>query len=1108
MSPQRQAPEEKIGPYILRRKLGEGAIGVVWLAVDPKLRRQVAVKLLQPEYSRDERMVGRFLREAQSAAKLNHPNTVAIYQAGESGGAVFIVMEWVDGGNLQDYLGAHGRMAWPEATRVIRDAAAGLSAAHEVGLIHRDIKPSNLMRTTRGVIKVVDFGLARPFDQRSDITRPGAVIGTPAYMSPEQCAGGDLDARSDLYSLVCTYYHLLGGEPPFGSGNIGDVLYKQRHAPLPDVRLLVPDLPEAIGQILSRGTQKAPTDRFASASELIAQLGAALGLPHAPAAAMSPDPEEAATILSEQETVLSPNAAPLIPEPTPLPPSNLPVQLTSFVGRRREMIEIKQLLDKTRLLTLVGTGGSGKTRLALEVAGELLESYKHGVSLVEFAALSDPALVPDRVVAALGLREEPGRPLTETLVNTLRTKCVLLVLDNCEHLRSACAQLAETLLRGCPNIRILVSSRESLRVAGETIYNVASLGLPSAPRTASTEADLATALVQFEELRNSEAVQLFAERAASNQPRFALTDGNVREIAHICRRLDGIPLAIELAAARVKMLSVQQIASRLDDSIQLLTRGVETALPRQQTLRATMDWSYDLLEEKERVLFGRLAVFAGGFALETCESVCVGDGLQGGEILDLLSELVDKSLASVIEVDEDQQIRYRLLETIRQYAREKLESTSDSEGVRARHREFFLQLAERGGAQLTGPDQASWLQRLEMEHDNLQIALAWAVTRDVTLGIRLAKALGRFWEFRGHWKEGLRWLEQCLSAGDTVAKDLRAAALDAAGNLASCQGDYRRARALFEEQLALQEELADQRGIADALHNLMSVAWKHGNYDEARSLEEKSLAVRRTLGDKSGIASSLHALGTFAHEQGDFPKAVALYEEALAIRRGLGDMAGIATLLNNIGNLAQAQGHNDRVRALQEESLAIRRKIGDKAGISQSLTNLAVLAQEQRDFNHARALLEESLTIDRELGNKKGIAVSLRNYAELMQLQGELPRASVLYQQSLGLFRELDDKVGVTACMEGFAVLATIQNEADRAARLFGIAEGLRVALGAGPSLSFETGEYNARIEAARTQLGGAPFATLWSEGKQMDHERAISYALQTTRSTGGSGGG
>jgi predicted ATPase/serine/threonine protein kinase len=664
------APGVKIGPYVLRRKLGEGAVGVVWLAIDPKSRREVAIKLLQPEYARDEHMVGRFLREAQSAAKLNHPNTVAIYQAGESAGLVFIIMEWVDGGNLLDYLDANGRMPWPEATRVIRDATTGLLAAHQVGLIHRDIKPSNLMRTSRGVIKVVDFGLARPVDQRSDITRQGAVIGTPAYMSPEQCLGEDVDARSDLYSLLCAYYRLLSGEPPFGSDDIGKVLYDHRHTPFPDVRQRVPEVPEAVARILERGTQKAPADRFQSAADLIADLNTVL----------ESQPDAAPPAFDEAPTILPSSAGDAPPVTAPAaPPNNLPVQLTSFVGRRQEMAAIIKLLDTARLLTLIGPGGSGKTRLALEVAADVLESYRDGVWFVEFAALADPALVPGRVAAALGVREEPGKPLSETLTSFLRKKTLLLVLDNCEHLRVASADLAETLLRGCPDVRLLVSSREVLRVPGETVYNVPSLSLPQFKSGAATGGDLATALIQFEVLRNCEAVQLFAERAASSQPRFALTDSNVVEVAHICRRLDGIPLAIELAAARVKMLTLQQIAGRLDDSIRLLTRGVETVLPRQQTLRATMDWSHELLTEKERVLFRRLAIFAGGFSLEASEAVCAEGGLVGDEILDLLSELADKSLISIAEVDEDQQTRYRLLETIRQYAREKLQDATDVE---------------------------------------------------------------------------------------------------------------------------------------------------------------------------------------------------------------------------------------------------------------------------------------------------------------------------------------------------------------------------------------------------------------------------------------------
>jgi tetratricopeptide (TPR) repeat protein len=442
------------------------------------------------------------------------------------------------------------------------------------------------------------------------------------------------------------------------------------------------------------------------------------------------------------------------------------------------------------------------------------------------------------------------------------------------------------------------------------------------------------------------------------------------------------------------------------------------------------------------------------------------------------------------------------LETIRQYARERLQESTDVEDTRGQHREFFLQLAERAGAQLSGPQQARWLQRLEMEHDNFQVALDWALSSDVTLCARLAKALWRFWELRGHWKEGLLWLEQCLLE-TTLPANLRAATLDAAGNLSSLQGNYARAKTLFEEQLTLEQQLGDQRGVADALHNLMSVAWKHGDYETARKIEEHCLSIRRTLGDKSAIAGSLVALGTFAHEQGDYQRAGELYGEALALRRELGDESSIATLLNNMGNLAQAQGKTEQGRKLQEESLAIRRKVGDKAGIAQTLLNLAVLAQEQGEFARAQKLLDESLGIDRELGNKKGIAFSLRNYGELMQLQRDFKKAFGYYQQSVELFRELDDKLGVTACMEGFAVLAVLQNHVDRAARLFGAAEALRGVVGTNVPVSFESTEYNSRLATVRAELSDEAFAVASTEGQAMSVAEAISYALSKPEMNG-----
>lgn len=1077
---------DKLGPYVLRKKLGEGAMGMVWLAVDPKTRRDVAVKLLLPEFSKDAKMVQRFLREAQSAAKLNHPNTVAIHQVGESAGSVFIIMEWVDGGNLQDILETQRTMPWPDATRAIRQAALGLAAAHAIGLIHRDIKPSNLMRTASGDIKVVDFGLARQFDNRTNITRAGAVVGTPSYMSPEQCSGKDLDARSDIYSLICTYYHLLTGDTPFGFIDLADVLYKQRNAPFPKARDVIPDLPEKIDEILQHGAQKDPAERFKSANDLIAELDSLLG----------PATGEDKTVIRASAPSATVISAPRTEEPpAPVPaqrwtPNNLPVQLTTFVGRKQEIAEVRQLIDRSRHVSLIGTGGSGKTRLALEVAGQMLDDFPDGVWLVEFASLTNAALVPQRVAEVLQVREEPGRALPETLATALQDKTLLLLLDNCEHLHADCVRLIESLLKSCPHLRFLASTRTALRVAGETVYSVPSLSVPDLKTKTLAETELAAALIQYEAVRNCEAVQLFVDRAVASQPRFALTDQNAVPVAQICRRLDGIPLAIELAAARVRMLTVQQIAARLDDSIKLLTRGAEKLDPRQQTLRATMDWSYDLLAEKERLIFARLAVFAGGFDLEAAEAICAGETVAHDDVLDLLSELADKSLVTVNE-SEDEQSRYRLLETIRQYADEKLNAAPDHAAPRQRHRDFFTRLAEEGGAQLTGPAQATWLHRLEREHDNLRVVLDWSTHHDPTLGLRVGKALDEYWLRRGFWKEGRTWLEQCLAKSANVASALRAAALNTAGTLAARQGDDVNAERIFEEELALARQANDQPAIAAALHNLVEVAWRHGDYANARELEAQSLVIRKALGDKKGIAASLLSLATFAQEQGDFATAAPLHEESLALHRQLGEAGILATQLNNMGNMWRVQGQFDKARQFFEESLALRRKLGDRSGISMSLLNLAVLAQEQGDYTRAKPLLEESLLIDRELDNKQGIAYGLRNFAELMQRQGELEKALLFYQQSTRLFRDLDDKIGLETCFEGLAMHAALSRQPARAAWFFGAAESLSANLGSKPPTSFGAAEYAEQV--ATTQ----EFTTDWTAGHTASLIQAIERALE-----------
>ncbi|MGH2405099.1 MAG: ATP-binding protein, partial [bacterium] len=494
-------------------------------------------------------------------------------------------------------------------------------------------------------------------------------------------------------------------------------------------------------------------------------------------------------------------------------PNNLPIQLTSLVGREWELAEVNRLLPTTPLLTLTGSGGCGKTRLALQVAADVLEEYAEGIWFTDLAPISDPALVPQTVASVLSVHEQPGRSILAALTDYLMPKQLLLVLDNCEHLLAACARLSDALLRACPRLRILATSREGVGIAGELTYRVPSLSVPDLRNPSALNG-----LVQFG------AVRLFVERATFAAPAFRLTPQKALTVAQICARLDGIPLAIELAAVRVKAMGVEQIASRLDDRFHLLTGGSRTALPRQQTLRGAIDWSYDLLPKPEAVLLGRLAVFAGGFRLEAVEAVCAGDGVSADDVIELLTHLVEKSL--VITEEQDGEEWYRLLETIRQYGLGKLRDAGEEPVLRRRHRDWYLELAERGEIGMQGADQRAWLDRVEREHDNFRAALEWSKSEGGSAEerLRLAGALWFFWFLRGYLSEGREWLEGALSAGSGASASARVRALNGAGLLAWRQGDDARAAALGEEGLALCREVDYKLGIGYSLHTLGVVA--------------------------------------------------------------------------------------------------------------------------------------------------------------------------------------------------------------------------------------------------------------------------------------------
>ena len=774
-------------------------------------------------------------------------------------------------------------------------------------------------------------------------------------------------------------------------------------------------------------------------------------------------------------------------------PNNLPLQVTSFIGREKQVEEVKALLTNTRLLTLTGAGGGGKTRLSLQAAADLLDQYFDGVWLVELAALSDPALVPQAAANVLGVKEVPGQPISLALTEWLKTKRLLLILDNCEHLLTACATLATDLLRSCPDVHILTSSREPLSVAGEQTYRVPSMTLPDAQ-----EAQTVESLSQYE------AVRLFIERTKAVQPSFAVTDGNAPAVAQVCWRLDGIPLAIELAAARVRSLSAEGISRRLDDRFRLLTGGSRTALPRQQTLRALIDWSYDLLTEPEKGLLRRLSVFAGGWTLAAAEAVCAGEQEEEWQVLDLLTSLVDKSLV-VYEEGSGDGDRYRFLETVRQYAGDRLLENGEAEAGRRRAAVWFLGFAEEGEPRMVGPEQASWLRHLETEHDNLRASLAWFERHDAAAeepaegSLRLAGALNRFWAVRGHYAEGRQWVTKALESakereGSSVSA-VRARALFGAGYLAYNQSDYVSAQALYAECLEMQRQLGNRKGVGTMLDNLGNVAYEQGDYARARSLYEESLALQRELENQQGIASSLGNLGNVAHEEGDYPAARALHEQCVAIQRDFADLRGIANSLNNLGNAAHEEGDYPAARALHEESLGLQRQLGNQRGIANSLLALGHVALEEGNYAGGRGLYEQGLTVRRHLGDQKGIAVALIALGSVTHTEGDGEGAQTLYAQSLAHSHQIGDRHSAAYSLEGLASAAASQGETTRGTQLWGAADALRVQIGA-PLPASDRRKHEQAVAEARAALGDRAFAAAWAAGQAMRLAQVVEYAL------------
>ncbi len=850
--------------------------------------------------------------------------------------------------------------------------------------------------------------------------------------------------------------------------------------------------------------RKVEADELRPSRQMAEKLAVALGIAAA---------EQSAFIrFARDEGLLEPialavQAPATLPSPRsavqPMAEQILPLSRDPLIGREWELTVLQTLLLRPTvgLVTLTGPGGVGKTRLALQVAANLRNqaapaiepAFPAGVYFVPLASLDDPALVLPAIAQTLAVRVPQGQSLLTTLQEHLRAKQLLLVLDNFEQVLAAVPAVS-ALLATAPRLKILVTSRTVLRLRGEHHF-------PVAPLAVSVD-DLPTS--QPERISGSnpphalaDATRLFVERAQAMQADFAVTDQNLAAISAICQQLEGLPLAIELAAARIRLLQPQAMLTRLGSQLKLLTGGAQDLPPRQQTMRATLTWSYELLSEDEKCLFRRLAFFVGGCTLEALENVCNAGGALAGEILDGLASLIDKSLVQQ-KVSTTGEPRYSTLRVIREYALEQLIERGEATLIHQQMAQFYLSFIETAEAALHGNKQQTWLTRIDEEYDNLRTLLEWSTAEgDGNLGLHIANALYRFWQVRGYYHEAQRWLVGLL-AKVPERTPVRAKALAAAGGFTRKHGDYPLARLYHEESLAIARQCNDQPSIAQALNGLGDMAFDQGDYSAAQAAFSESLSIWRTIGHKPGMAASLNYLGVVAYEQGDYVLARQQHEQSLLFRRELGDQLGISASLNNLGNITRNLGDHETARRLHEESLLLKRELGDQQGIATSLNNLGLIALYQADYRTARTRFEESLSLHQMIGNKRGVALALNNLAEAAWREGNYPASASLYRDSLVIRQGMGDNQGIAECLAGLAEVAEAQQQTKQATQLLAATTVLLESMGS----CLETAErviYEESVRAVRAELGEETFAALWAASRALTVEQAIAQGLAIT---------
>jgi predicted ATPase/DNA-binding SARP family transcriptional activator len=779
-----------------------------------------------------------------------------------------------------------------------------------------------------------------------------------------------------------------------------------------------------------------------------------------------------------------PHPAPARPAPGP-GPGRLPAQASSFIGRESELATIEQLLGLSRLLTLTGPGGSGKTRLALQAGQQAIGQqaagrYPGGVWLAELAPVAGPDLVASVVASALGIREEPGSPLADTIAAHLGDSESLLIIDNCEHVLDAAAGLITGLLRECPALRILATSQSRLNVTGEATWPVPPLTLPP-----PAEQDPMV-------VARAESVRLLCDRARLARPGFALDEANAGAVSEICRRLDGIPLALELAAARLGALTARQLAARLDDRFRVLSGGSRGGLPRHRTLQAAIEWSHDLLSDAERVCFRRLAMFAGGGTLEAAEAVLPGGPLPAEAVFETVTALVDRSLLTIEE--RCGSMRYGMLESVHQFAREQLARAGEQQELSQRHLAWLLGYA--GQADLEGPDQEAWLDLLETDLENVRAGLEWGLAQPgAGPALELAGLLAPFWQVRGHASLGRRWLEAALgAAGPGADPRLRAIALDGAGQLAGVQADHEAQRGLHSESLAIWRRLGDDARTASCLGELGAAAHIRGEYPAAEAMYAEALDLARLAGASNVMGRCLSGLGRLALHSGDQAWATAYYTESLARFQAAGDLRRATVILGNLGVVAFNESDFGLATSRLTEHLANARKLGDRKLIGGALTNLGTVLQNTGDPEGAARLHTEALALAEQVGDRRLASVALTNLGLVALARKDYPAARSCYARSLEHAEAIGERRSVAECLEEIAGVDAATGQAERAAVLVGASQALREAIGA-PILGPDLARFRQTVAEVRLALGEGPFTAAQQRGRALSQADAIALA-------------